>query len=45
MELIRALLLPLHLAAGFAALGLFWIPALTRKGSPTHRAAGRWYVR
>ena len=44
MELIRDLLLPIHIAAGFAALVLFWVPALTKKGSPPHRAAGRWYV-
>jgi len=45
MELIRDLLLPIHLAAGFAALVLFWVPALAKKGGPAHRAAGRWYVR
>jgi hypothetical protein len=45
MELIRELLLPIHIAAGFAALILFWVPALTKKGGPAHRAAGRWYVR
>lgn len=45
MELIRDVLLPVHLVAGLAALILFWIPALTKKGGPAHRAAGRWYVR
>jgi uncharacterized membrane protein len=44
MELIRDILLPAHLVAGLAALVLFWVPALTRKGGPAHRAAGRWYV-
>jgi hypothetical protein len=44
MELIRDLLLPTHVAAGFFALVSFWIPALTRKGSPWHRRAGRWYT-
>lgn len=34
-----------HLLAGGASLILFWVPALTRKGGRTHRAAGRWYVR
>lgn len=45
MELIRQVLLPIHLVAGLAALVLFWVPALTKKGGPWHRAAGRWYVR
>src|SRR5688572_22541426 len=45
MELIRDILLPVHLICGLAALILFWIPALTKKGGPRHRAAGRWYVR
>lgn len=34
----------LHLLAGVAALILFWVPALTRKGGPVHRRAGRYYV-
>jgi hypothetical protein len=45
MDLIRLILLPVHLVAGLAALVLFWVPALTKKGGPWHRAAGRWYVR
>ena len=44
MELIRQGLLGIHVAAGLAALVLFWVPALTRKGSPWHRRAGRWYT-
>jgi hypothetical protein len=34
-----------HLVAGVAALALFWVPALARKGGPLHRQAGRFYVR
>lgn len=45
MDPIRQVLLAIHLAAGAAALLLFWIPALTKKGGVTHRWAGRWYVR
>jgi len=45
MDLIRDVLLPIHLATGLAALILFWIPALAKKGGTWHRAAGRWYVR
>ena len=44
MELIRDLLAPIHVAAGLFALLSFWIPALTRKGSPWHRRGGRWYT-
>ena len=35
----------LHFGAGAVALVLFWVPALTRKGSPIHRRAGRVYLR
>lgn len=34
-----------HIIFGFIGLALFWVPALARKGSPIHRAAGRWWVR
>ncbi len=44
METIRSALLAIHVAAGFAALILFWVPALAKKGSPLHRRAGRWYT-
>jgi len=44
MELIRQGLLGIHVAAGLAALILFWVPALTKKGSAVHRRAGRWYT-
>lgn len=33
-----------HAWVGIAALLLFWVPALTRKGGSVHRAAGRAYV-
>lgn len=42
--LLKALLFA-HVAGGAVALIAFWIPALTRKGSPLHRKAGRVYVR
>lgn len=44
MEVFRQGLLGVHVLAGFAALVLFWVPALTRKGGPWHRRAGRWYA-
>jgi uncharacterized membrane protein len=34
-----------HVIGGVIALISFWIPALTKKGSPIHRKAGRVYVR
>jgi hypothetical protein len=34
-----------HVAGGAVALIAFWVPALTRKGSPIHRKAGRVYAR
>jgi hypothetical protein len=34
-----------HVAGGAVALVSFWIPALTKKGSPLHRQAGRVYTR
>lgn len=33
-----------HAWVGIAALMLFWVPALTRKGGTVHRLAGRYYV-
>lgn len=33
-----------HAWLGIAALLLFWVPALTRKGGQVHRAAGKTYV-
>lgn len=44
MELVRQGLLGIHVAAGLAALVLFWVPALAKKGGPWHRRAGRWYT-
>jgi hypothetical protein len=34
----------LHVAAGGVALAVFWIPLVTRKGSPVHRRVGWVYV-
>lgn len=44
-ELLLEALLFAHVAGGAVALVSFWVPALTRKGSPVHRKAGRIYVR
>ena len=33
-----------HIACGCVGLVVFWVPALTRKGGPTHRKAGWVYV-
>lgn len=34
----------IHAWIGIAALMLFWVPALARKGGTVHRLAGRFYV-
>ncbi len=34
----------LHIAAGFTALALFWLPMVARKGGRVHRRAGWIYV-
>lgn len=44
MNLIYALLLMLHITVGSAALLLFWLPALTPKGSLDHIKFGRYYA-
>ena len=44
MTIAYELLLLTHGVAGIVALLLFWIPALSRKGSPLHRKAGKAYV-
>ena len=45
MHAIHQLLVYLHIAAGIVALFLFWIPLLARKGSTSHKSAGRWFAR
>lgn len=45
MNTLHRILLFAHLAGGSVALIAFWVPALTRKGSPIHRRGGRTYVR
>ncbi len=44
MALIFRIVLGLHISAGAAALLVFWIPLVTRKGGRTHRRAGWVYV-
>lgn len=45
MNTLHRILLFAHLAGGAVALIAFWVPALTKKGSPIHRRGGRTYVR
>jgi hypothetical protein len=45
MQMLLDALLFAHVAGGAVGLIAFWVPALTRKGSPLHRKAGRVYVR
>ena len=44
MALIFRIVLGVHIIAGAAALLVFWIPLVTRKGGRTHRRAGWAYV-
>jgi len=44
MALIFRIVLGIHIIAGAAALLVFWIPLVTRKGGRTHRRAGWAYV-
>jgi hypothetical protein len=45
MNRLLEILLAAHVAGGAVGLVSFWVPALTKKGSPLHRRAGRVYVR
>ena len=40
-EMIREILVVLHVSTGFVGLAAFWIPAFARKGGRLHVAAGR----
>ena len=44
LALIFRIVLGIHIIAGAAALLVFWIPLVTRKGGRTHRRAGWAYV-
>ena len=37
-------LIYIHVSIGFISLILFWVPIGSRKGSPLHVGAGRWYA-
>ena len=43
--LIHELAFYVHITAGCAGLILFWVPMLSRKGSPRHKQIGRWFAR
>ena len=45
MNMLLKALLFAHVGGGLVSLISFWVPALTKKGSPLHRRAGRVYVR
>lgn len=44
MTTIHSLLVYTHILFGAAALVLFWVPVVAKKGSPLHRRAGRYYA-
>lgn len=43
-ELLYDILRHSHAWIGMAALTLFWVPVLSRKGGPVHRTSGKLYV-
>lgn len=44
MDVVYPAIVAVHIVSGLTGLCLFWVPALTRKGGPLHRRAGRAYV-
>lgn len=44
MENFLAALRGVHVLAGALGLLLFWLPILSRKGSPLHKRCGRWFL-
>ena len=38
-------LLRVHLTCALGATAIYWVAALSFKGGPRHRAAGRWFAR
>jgi hypothetical protein len=44
MIFIHQIAVYVHIAGGFAALLLFWIPMFARKGSPIHKRIGRYFA-
>lgn len=44
MNTLHSLLVNIHIAVGAVSLVLFWIPVLTRKGSPIHVRSGKFYA-
>jgi hypothetical protein len=44
MIFIHQIALYVHIAGGFAALFLFWIPMFARKGSAIHKRIGRYFA-
>lgn len=44
MDFIYKALLILHVSAGFTSIGLFFVPAIARKGGKLHNRVGLWYT-
>ncbi|MFO0868257.1 MAG: hypothetical protein U0935_04860 [Pirellulales bacterium] len=45
LDALHAVLRAVHIGLGFVGLLLFWVVIGLRKGGPTHRRCGRWFVR
>lgn len=44
MDLIKSIILPMHVLAGFVSLILFWLPVFVKKGGKLHTKIGWAYV-
>lgn len=44
MDFIYKAILLLHVSAGFSSIGLFFVPAIARKGGKLHNRVGLWYT-
>ena len=44
MDAVHEIFRNIHVVGGFIGLGLFWIPLLSKKGSPLHRKLGKFWV-
>ncbi|MFK7887871.1 MAG: hypothetical protein AB8G16_13505 [Gammaproteobacteria bacterium] len=44
MIAVHQIALVFHIVVGAAALFVFWVPVVARKGGPLHKKAGRWFV-
>ncbi|WP_223788841.1 hypothetical protein [Marinicella meishanensis] len=44
MDAVHEVFRYIHITGGFIGLGLFWVPLLSKKGSPLHRKLGKIWI-